>query len=131
MMKPTETAAIALGVIVIVEVIAGLLTVGGPLTGRAERRDDQRRDDIRDISENIRCLTRVAGGTIPDQPRITDRCPEVFPASDPFSGEPYEYEKLSMIAYRICATFETATIDQWYNYQSAGEGRHCLHVEID
>lgn len=104
---PRDTLpAIALGVLVAAAIVAGLLTVGGPGQGRIERRDSERLSDLHRLESYVACVAALGDGTLPESLDPDERCAGSDYLVDPFTSEPYRYEKLSETGYRICARFE-------------------------
>lgn len=93
---------IALSVLVLSGVLAGLWTVGGPNQARSERRDAIRLDDLNALNWHLRCLDRTGEGLDRD---VAD-CPERPRDHDPFTGELYRIEVLSTGHLLLCAQFE-------------------------
>lgn len=88
-------------------VVLGLLTVGGPQTARAERRDQARLSDLHQLVSYVSCVSAQSGEVLPEALSPTIKaCAEDPPLSDRFGGAPYGYEPLSATSYRLCATFE-------------------------
>lgn len=88
-------------------VIGGLVTVGGPETARAERRDQARLSDLHELASYINCLSAEAGEVLPTAlgPAVRT-CSEDPPLVDRTDGAPFSYERLSETSFRICARFE-------------------------
>lgn len=105
-MRIDRLAQIALAVLVAALVVFGLLTVGGPGKGRVEKRDATRLEDLQQISIYIRCVADTQGETLPVSLALGDTCQRDLRLSDPFTGAPYAYERVSDTAYRLCAGFE-------------------------
>lgn len=100
---------IALAVVVVV--IAGLFTAGSPGAERTRRADQQRVNDLQQISYAVdQYWTR--NGSLPSSLDELAKSPDVAIQSirDPQSGEPYAYRQASPLGeYQLCATFESAT----------------------
>lgn len=107
-MRPDRPAALALILLVVVAVALGLWTVGGPMQGRAEARDETRYRDLLALQRQVRCLADAAGGRLPEVLEETETCHIADRYADPYTEAPYRYEKLSESGYRLCAGFETA-----------------------
>ncbi|MHA6344764.1 hypothetical protein [Roseivivax sp. CAU 1761] len=84
--------------------LAGLVTVGGPGAGRAERRDDLRLGDLERLSAAIACTAR-AEGALPRGLDLTPGCGRGVRLADPYSGAPYRYAPEPGGGYRLCAPF--------------------------
>ena len=107
-MRPDRPASLALILLVAAAVALGLWTVGGPMQGRAEARDETRYRDLLALQRQVRCLADAAGGRLPGTLEETQSCHIAERYADPYTGAPYRYERLSESGYRLCAGFETA-----------------------
>lgn len=108
-MRADASATLALAALVACAVGLGLWAVGGPAQGRAEKRDQQRHDDLMQLERQIACLSDAAGGVLPDTLSETDVCHIADRYADPYTGAAYVYERLSDTGYRLCAGFEAPT----------------------
>jgi hypothetical protein len=117
--------------VVVGAVVGGVIVVGGPDTGRLERLDDERVEDLRGI---MRAIDRFK--------EHHERLPETLvelaedPRArvntlDPASALPYEYAILSEDTYQLCAVFDgesrplrRAAADFW----SHSGGRQCFEL---
>jgi hypothetical protein len=129
-MRPDRGGSLALIALVVAALLAGLLTVGGPLQGRAEKRDGVRIDDLLQIRGQVTCLAEAAGGVLPSDLAATDDCDLAERLADPYTGAPYRYARISDTAYRLCAGFETETPRRYAAGTATGfdEGSGCLVV---
>lgn len=107
MVPSTSPALILLGAVIVAMIAAAIYTTGGPLTARIERRDEVRRSDLDQLASYVSCVAELQGARLPDTLSKSPRCGQNVRQVDPYSGEPYRYEKLSRTAFRVCATFET------------------------
>ncbi len=124
--------------ITIASIFSGIVVVGSPLQGRAEKFDDLRVNDLRSISEEI--FTQVYG-----QSRFAPVAPSVLPKplpktleslsenvvytkiqlTDRETGEPYVY-KPKGTTFELCAVFSLARnldYDIFWNHES---GQQCF-----
>lgn len=107
----TRLVVILFGLAVLLAVAAGLAVVGGPDTGRRDRRDDARLDALRQIADALACHADARAD--PANPAIL---PDISPAclsadvslrlSDPQTGAPYRIEYPTPDEARVCAGFE-------------------------
>ena len=104
-------AAIALAVIAAIVIGAGLVLTGGPTEARKERRDRERDNDLTALTELVDCLARTNRGQLPDRLAPTSQCDWQGSLVDPFTGEPYRYDRAGPRNYRLCAGFETPPRD--------------------
>lgn len=109
-MKANDAPPYVIGVVVLLTIAAGIWAVGGPATGKQEKRDKARMSDISKLNGHVRCLARVNDKVLPEALPSEERTPaECAPAPrriDPFSNEAYVYERLSDKGFRLCAGFE-------------------------
>ena len=109
-MNANSGPPIVIGVIVVMTIAAGIWSVGGPATGKQEKRDKARMSDMGNLSRHVGCLAKAADGILPEILPAGDDTPQacvpVPRLSDPFTDQPYEYERISMKNYRLCAGFE-------------------------
>jgi len=117
--------------VVVASIIAAVVMVGGPETGRLERLDERRVDDLRAV---VKAVDRFWT----DQERLPASLQELgedprarIDYLDPDSGEPYEYRVLEGRSYELCAVFEQESpsprrglVDFW----SHGVGRRCFEL---
>ena len=89
--------------------VLGLWATGGPLQGRAERRDRQRQQDLTEMAKWIDCLSILPAG-LPETLTPTQACPFTGNLNDPLTGQPYAYRKNTGNAYLLCAQFETGRL---------------------
>ena len=109
MTRTRGTATTAIAISAAAAVIAGLIVSGGPIRARMENRDESRIRDLRQINENVDCQANTLG-RLPDTPRPTEACPGVFPLTDPYTDQPYRYERVDDRHWRVCASFELPDI---------------------
>jgi hypothetical protein len=104
------------GAVVLAAVVAGLAVVGGPDTGRRDRRDAARLDGLRRVAEALAC--HAEAGAEPARPatlaEITPAClaPDAAPElTDPRTRAPYRIEHPAADRATVCAEFEGALPD--------------------
>lgn len=105
-MRPEAAARIALAVLVVGLVGIGLAVTGGPGKGRVERRDQTRLWDLNQLRDYVFCIAESRGNVLPDTLEPVEICRRDIRLSDPFTGAPYRYEKVSPTSFRLCAVFE-------------------------
>lgn len=92
--------------------VAAILTTGGPTQAAKERRDQGRVNNLNSLSRAVECRAEETGA-LPESIAGIDGC-DMKQTSDPTTGEPYRYERLNDLDYRICATFESPdTLDSY------------------
>ncbi|WP_157994908.1 hypothetical protein [Paracoccus tegillarcae] len=112
-------ATITISALALVAIIAGLLIGGGPGQGRAERRDDIRRSDLRAIEAQLSCLARERRELSPEISQ-TEACPDRPSLIDPVTETPYRIEQIDDENLRLCASFELSKAPDQSNYSRAG-----------
>lgn len=136
-----KNVAWAVGVIVLVSVIAGFFIVGSPAEQREKRFDEQRVEDLHDIQSRIVNYWSRKGTlpvTIGD---LEDELSGFKLPVDPETKENYEYILLDILEFELCATFNTEMDSRAegelrirdpliYSWEH-GEGRTCFPRTID
>ncbi|GGE58870.1 type II secretion system protein [Actibacterium pelagium] len=129
-MQTEDLAKIGFGVVVVLAIIGGIVTVGGPATGRMEKRDQARLSDIRALQNYVTCVARARDKTLPDSLDGNNECRRELDRTDPFDGTPYVYRKLSETSYELCANFELPdALSTWQRPQLDPE-TGCLQYEF-
>jgi len=115
--------------VVLASIIAGVILVGGPASGRLERLDKDRIEDLREIMQALdrfwddKERLPATLEELAEDPRVRVRI------LDPGSGEPYKYHVLDDSAYELCAVFDREsraprrTPADFWNH---GIGRRCF-----
>lgn len=93
----------------------GLWVTGGPLQGRAERRDQLRSADISALTVQADCRAAEEGAMTTDL-RPTAPCPQVLRMADPVTGLPYRIEAVDARNLRLCAEFDLPLEQQARTY---------------
>lgn len=122
----------AIGTLCLGAVVAALLTVGGPETGRQEQRDKIRIKDVHKMSKFVKCLAEQA-----EDQQLPDHLPEQQEClSQEFTYKldpPPRYEKLDANNFRICVTLEQPDRlpnNNTYDYGSSYDpGTQCLQYK--
>ncbi|MFC1530854.1 hypothetical protein ACFL5T_01230 [Gemmatimonadota bacterium] len=120
--------------VVAASIVAGVILVGTPESGRLERLDTDRVEHLQGI---MRAIDRFGD----EDERLPDTLEELaedprtrVDILDPESLESYEYRVLDDSTYELCAVFDresrasrrAAPVDFWYH----GVGRHCFELEV-
>jgi len=107
----TRRVVILSGLVVLAAVVIGLAVVGGPDTGRRDRRDAARLDALRQIAGALAC--HAASGSEPAAPitlaEVSPACLDSTTARrllDPQTGNPYRIDYPAPDRARVCADFE-------------------------
>lgn len=128
-------------VIVLIALTWGFTIVGSPFTGRLERFDERRLQDLQAINSEI--LAIVYGNRVgaPDtklvralpislddmlQNAINQR-PEII---DPQTSASYEYTVTDASHFQLCATFAFARIQPYDIFWDHPAGRHCYDFDV-
>ncbi len=93
-------------VLVIAAVVFGFSVFGSPATQRALRFDAERVNDLQIIQSYIIGDWQAKNTAPASLDALNDPTRGVEVPTDPKTGEPYGYEKLSVTSFKLCATFE-------------------------
>jgi hypothetical protein len=105
-MRRDGMAAALIGGLALILVLAGFAVVGGPAQGRMERRNDARVEDLRRLVDCVGARYNDSGVVLPQSLDGLIGCQRSVRFADPYTGEPYRYERRSDRDFAICATFE-------------------------
>ena len=94
------------GVLVIVAIAFGFSVFGSPATQRAMRFDEDRMRDLQLIQEFVINDWQAKNIVPASLSALNDPTRGVEVPLDPKTGEAYQYEKLSVTSFKMCATFE-------------------------
>lgn len=126
-------------VFVVAAIVTAFVVVGSPSQERARRMDNQRSNDLQQLSwavSNYYAQMKTLPSSIDDM----RTAPNLYVQSivDPQTGKMYEYRKTGAMSYEVCATFETEQAGNNPNYAQPvmkglpdlyfthGIGRHCV-----
>ncbi|AXC48373.1 hypothetical protein DRW48_00435 [Paracoccus suum] len=102
-----------------------LVFTGGPMTGRSERRDETRMNDLRRLSSQVQCLATNGPRRLPSELAPTPACPSEVRLADPYTAAAYRFEPVEPDSYRVCADFEhPLKADDWQSDLDVARG--CL-----
>ena len=126
----------ALGAAVVaVSVVAGLVAIGSPAGQRLERLDARRAQDLDAISQAIdryRATRDRLPATLDELRRGSDVQVAI---TDPVTRQPYGYAAGEGTAYKLCATFERATVERQFRrgrpFSRHEAGRHCFSLRAE
>ncbi|HTP57017.1 MAG TPA: DUF5671 domain-containing protein [Candidatus Paceibacterota bacterium] len=97
-------------VVVVAALVVGFLTVGSPVSARARNLDDRRVNDLSYIQSQIVNVYWTSKGKLPDDlDQLRDPVSGFVPPTDPESEKSYEYTKVGVLEFTLCATFSTAS----------------------
>lgn len=119
--------------LVVLAIVAGLATVGGPGAARLDRLDAARLDDLRAIDRAAAAVWNRMG-TVPSSLDSLSALSSLSPDHliDPETGEPYTYRGLSDSTAEVCATFARESdaseryASEWSDIGEHPAGRHCF-----
>lgn len=106
-MTPRKTVAIAVSVVMLAAVVAGLFVAGSPSQERARQYDQRRVSDLQTAANAIdQYWTRTK--KLPESLEELTGKREYYVSSilDPRTGDPYGYRATGEKTYELCATFE-------------------------
>lgn len=136
MSKPKVLAAIV-AIVFVAVIVYGFILLGSPSLQRAIKLDEQRVNNLQNISYAIDSYwerNRALPGMLND---LQGPAYWVDSIQDPLSGEPYEYRAISEKKYELCATFQSRSKEQLPEYPRPfsqqiwdhEEGRSCFQLE--
>ena len=127
---------VAVGIVVVAAVVAGLLVVGSPVDERARRLDEQRVRELQELRTAVELHFR-RDGVLPDSlEQVVRRSPLPVRLTEPEGGRLYGYEVIDSTSYRLCATFSFPTPTgeaSRYSYEKEwahGAGRQCYRFRV-
>ncbi|MCA9370645.1 MAG: hypothetical protein KC680_01645 [Candidatus Peregrinibacteria bacterium] len=129
--------------VVIMAFAWGIVIVGSPVTGRQQRIDEARLQDLRDIQSEIYSI--VYDDRSPKDPTLTPRPIVSLPKTlqevvdnalyqqpriyDPETNEEYVYIVQDARHFSLCTTFSFARDDRYDIAWNHPEGRHCFEFD--
>ena len=132
-----KARAIAVSVVVVAAILAGILTLGSPAVQRQRRFDERRISDLMSIESAVTVYWQ-RNNALPADLAALAKEPGLRPnARDPETGTTYAYEVTGANSYRMCAVFafDSTTdpavparvhVSSWPH----GAGRHCFELRI-
>jgi hypothetical protein len=132
---------IAVVAMAVAAIVTGLVLAGSPSSQRELRFDQQRMNELQQISSAVDQY-HVLHGTLPASLEIlTDPAEARFyyiaSLVDPETKAPYEYSVTGETSYKLCATFTRATdgsapsrpvMDPYNRVWNHGAGHHCYEL---
>ena len=118
--------------VVAAAVVAGLVVTGSPSEQRLLRLDDQRVNDLQQLSRTAEFRWNEAQRLPASAADLVDGNYLSRLPVDPVTGEPYGYRVTGVRAFEVCATFdrrsrETAAASFWFH--EAGD--RCFSFELE
>ena len=125
-MSSGRLGLLAVVVVVVSAIIAGLVVSGSPSEQRLLRADERRVSDLRQLSGSIQRYFVDTQRLPPDLGTLVNGWVSTEVPRDPQTGQSYDYEIGDDRAYRLCAVFSRdAHADRQSDFWSHDEGRHC------
>ena len=128
----TRALEAAASAAVLVIVLGGLFAIGRPAEARALRLDEQRVEDLRDISRWAN-LYFERHARLPSSLEELSREGGVDASQWNATGGAYEYRATGADTYQLCATFERDSAEQHRlgsgSFWSHGAGRRCFELK--
>ena len=95
----------AVGVLVLITLVAGFFIVGSPQQLRAQKQDAIRLQNLQDIQWQIVNYWQLKEGLPATLAELSDPISNNIIPRDPSSGEPYEYSATGELTFQLCAIF--------------------------
>ncbi len=130
-MQTEQLAKIGFGVVVVLAVVGGIATVGGPAKGRMEKRDQARMTDLNSLQSYVTCVARAREKTLPDSLDGNPECPRNLDRIDPFDDTPYIYRKLDEESFELCAQFELPEALNRWQTQNLNKDTGCIRYHYN
>ncbi len=103
--KRNRLVAYAAGTLVLITIIAGFFIVGSPQQARLYRFDEQKVNDLTSIQYQIVNYWQAKGALPTALQDLQDPISGFAAPMDPQTAQPYVYEKLGVLTFKLCATF--------------------------
>ena len=136
---PVLRGLVILAVVVVVAIVGySIYVVGTPGQQRNVRLDEQRVDDLRNISGNIDRYHEINGEMPATLSDLVDPRYHVRSTVDPQTGAMYEYRTLDGAGYELCAVFSAESPGRgderrpfWESAWDHGAGRTCFELRVE
>ena len=137
--KP-KIIAWTVGAVILASIIYGFFLIGSPATQRAKRFDEQRINDLSITQNEIVSYWQQKAVLPVSLDNLKNQISGFVPPADPETKQPYEYEAIAQLSFKLCATFKTPftseMITQVYPYSpnsnwNHARGRVCFDRTID
>lgn len=92
-------------IIVLGSIIVGFMVIGSPREQRELRLDSQRVSDLQSLQWQVISYWQGKATLPTSLDEVSDPIRGGFVPTDPQSGEPYEYQKISNLSFELCANF--------------------------
>jgi hypothetical protein len=140
-----RTAAMSLGAVAVIAIIAGFFIVGTPYQARLMRFDNERVSDLQNIQYQVVSYWQRKQALPASLDALQDPISGYLAPVDPETGAPYEYAAAKGQSFELCATFDRADQNPssaYMGYPTAPggmsadswahpAGRHCFERTID
>ncbi len=104
-----RTMGYALGILVIVSIIAGFFIIGTPWQARLYRYDEQKVSDLQGLQSQIVNYWQTKQSLPAQLSDLRDPISYYTVPYDPQSGAAYEYRSVGATTFELCATFNAPT----------------------
>jgi len=106
---------------VLVAIVSGFFIVGSPANQREIRFDDQRVSDLQNLQGQIINHWMQKEKIPATLDELKDSISGFVPPMDPVTKLPYEYNVVSALNFKLCATFTQPSIDKKFGKQEGRE----------
>jgi len=104
-----RSVAIGVGVLAVAAIVSGFFIIGTPTQARLYREDEQRVNDLRMIQADIVNYWQQNGKLPTNLTQIGQPLTGNALPVDEVTSQPYQYTVVSKTAFKLCATFNSAT----------------------
>lgn len=110
--KKAKLIGLAVGVMSLATVVAGFFIIGSPMDARLIRFDEQKVSDLQGIQSQLTYQYQQKQALPETLAALTDELSGYVVPTDPETKNPYQYEKLSALSFKLCANFNKETVDR-------------------
>ncbi len=96
-------------IIVIIGIFAGFFFIGTPSSARERRIDNERVTHLNTVQSKVLQYWKQTGVLPQSLSEVEDPLRNVKMPTDPETGAPYEYVRLSNLTFKVCAVFDQQT----------------------
>jgi hypothetical protein len=110
--KKARLIGVASGVMALLTVIAGFFIIGSPMDARLLRFDEEKVSDLQSIQSQLTYHYQQKERLPEALSELNDALSGYTVPVDTQSNSQYQYEKLSNLSFKLCATFNKESIDR-------------------
>lgn len=126
-MSTNQLAAIGASIVIVAALAIGLFLLGSPTEERSRRLDEQRVDDLRQLTRAINSSYSNTDSLPGNLANLVDGRELRLLPTDPETNQNYDYEIVDSETYRLCAEFSRNTDDEDRgDFWSHAIGRQCF-----